>query len=71
LLGNKLSLEKDLAILFNLSFIYLKLEKWAECLEVSNKYLKLALKLPNSKMQTMFRNSIKNNISEATVANKT
>lgn len=66
--GNNLSKEKDIAILYNLSFIYLKLQKWAKCLDVSHKYFKLAAKLPDSKMQTMFRNSIKNNVLEATVA---
>lgn len=66
--GNNLSKEKDIAILYNLSFIYLKLQKWAECLDVSHKYFKLAAKLPDSKMQTMFKTSIKNNILEATIA---
>jgi tetratricopeptide (TPR) repeat protein len=67
-LGNRLSKEKDVAILYNLSFIYLKLHQWAKCLEVSQKYFKLAKKLPDSKMQTMFRNSIKSNVLKATVA---
>jgi tetratricopeptide (TPR) repeat protein len=66
--GNSLSKEKNIAILYNLSFIYLKLQEWSKCLEVSHKYLKLTLKLPNSKMQVMFRMTIKNNILQARIA---
>lgn len=63
--GNDLAKGKDIAILYNLSFTYLKLKMWDKCLEVSNKYMKLSKKFSDSKMRTMFRNSIQNNISMA------
>lgn len=68
--GYNLNKDKDIAILYNLSCIYFKLEKWTECIEISNKYFDLASKLPDSKMQIMFRNSIKSNVLKATLASK-
>ena len=60
--GYRISPAKSVAILFNLSFIYLKLGRWQKCLEISHRYLKLASKLPDTKLQRMFRNSILKNI---------
>ena len=65
--GYNLSQGKSIAILYNLSFIYLKLGDCNKCLKYSNIYLKLTYRLPPTKMQQMFRNSVLKHVEDAQI----
>lgn len=65
LLSINLSQKRNISAIYNLSFIYLKLDDWPKSLNASKKYLNMSARLPESKVRTLFRNSILKNISEA------